>query len=45
MKQYVARLEKDFSLIERYENGLFQNIPGNKDQGLFESAVKYFTGK
>ena len=30
---------------ERYENGLFQNIPGNKDQGLFESAVKYFTGK
>ncbi|MGT2907907.1 phosphoribosylformylglycinamidine synthase [Streptococcus dentiloxodontae] len=30
---------------ERYENGLFQNIPGNKDQKLFESAVKYFTGK
>lgn len=30
---------------ERYENGLFQNIPGNKDQKLFESAVKYFTGE
>lgn len=30
---------------ERYEDGLFQNIPGNKDQHLFESAVKYFTGK
>jgi phosphoribosylformylglycinamidine synthase len=30
---------------ERYEEGLFQNIPGNKDQKLFESAVKYFTGK
>ena len=30
---------------ERYEGGLFQNIPGNKDQHLFASAVKYFTGK
>ena len=30
---------------ERYEDGLFQNIPGNKDQQLFASAVKYFTGK
>ena len=30
---------------ERWEDGLFQNIPGNKDQHLFESAVKYFTGK
>lgn len=30
---------------ERFEDGLFQNIPGNKDQKLFESAVKYFTGK
>ena len=30
---------------ERYEDGLFQNIPGNKDQHLFSSAVKYFTGK
>ena len=30
---------------ERYEDGLFQNIPGNKDQYLFASAVKYFTGK
>lgn len=30
---------------ERYEEGLFQNIPGNKDQGLFEAAVGYFTGK
>ncbi|HGI3270551.1 TPA: phosphoribosylformylglycinamidine synthase [Streptococcus agalactiae] len=30
---------------ERWEDGLFQNIPGNKNQKLFESAVKYFTGK
>ena len=30
---------------ERYEDDLFQNIPGNKDQQLFASAVKYFTGK
>ena len=30
---------------ERFEDGLFQNIPGNKDQPLFASAVKYFTGK
>lgn len=30
---------------ERYEDGLFQNIPGNKDQHLFVSAVCYFTGK
>lgn len=30
---------------ERWEEGLFQNIPGNKDQKLFESAVRYFTGK
>ena len=30
---------------ERFEDGLFQNIPGNKDQYLFASAVKYFAGK
>ncbi|MER0123653.1 phosphoribosylformylglycinamidine synthase [Streptococcus sp. ZJ100] len=30
---------------ERYEAGLFQNIPGEKDQKLFESAVRYFTKK
>ena len=30
---------------ERYEDSLFQNIPGNKDQHLFASAVRYFTGK
>ena len=30
---------------ERFEDGLFKNIPGNKDQHLFASAVKYFTGK
>ena len=30
---------------ERFEDGLFQNIPGNKDQYIFASAVKYFTGK
>lgn len=29
---------------ERYEKGLFKNIPGVKDQGLFESAVEYFRG-
>lgn len=28
---------------ERYEDGLFQNILGNKDQHLFRSAVEYFT--
>ena len=27
---------------ERYEDGLFQNIPGQKDQKLFESAIRYF---
>lgn len=30
---------------ERYEEGLFQNVPGHKDQQLFESAVRYFTKK
>lgn len=30
---------------ERWEDGLFQNIPGNKDQPLFASAVKYFKAK
>lgn len=29
---------------ERFEEGLFQNIPGNKDQWLFRSAVHYFRG-
>ncbi|GFH42287.1 phosphoribosylformylglycinamidine synthase [Lactococcus hodotermopsidis] len=29
---------------ERYETGLFKNIPGNKEQLLFESAVAYFRG-
>jgi len=29
---------------ERYEDGLFQNIPGQKDQFLFASAVNYFKG-
>ena len=28
---------------ERFENGLFQNIPGEKEQQLFESAVAHFT--
>lgn len=27
---------------ERYESNLFKNIPGNRSQGLFENAVKYF---
>ena len=30
---------------ERYEQDLFKNIPGQKDQSLFISAVRYFTGK
>ena len=30
---------------ERYESGLFKNIPGHKDQQLFESAVAYFRGE
>ena len=30
---------------ERWEEGLFQNIPGQKDQKLFESAVRYFRQK
>ncbi|CQR26152.1 phosphoribosylformylglycinamidine synthase [Streptococcus varani] len=30
---------------ERWEKDLFKNIPGNKDQKLFASAVAYFTGK
>lgn len=30
---------------ERFEDGLFKNIPGNKEQRLFESAVKYFQNK
>ena len=28
---------------ERYRPGLFKNIPGNKDQGLFRSGVEYFS--
>jgi len=27
---------------ERYEDGLFQNIQGNKDQNIFKNAVNYF---
>lgn len=27
---------------ERAEDGLFKNVPGHKDQALFESAVNYF---
>lgn len=27
---------------ERYETGLFKNVPGQKDQSLFASAVRYF---
>lgn len=29
---------------ERVEEGLFQNVPGQKDQGLFVAAVNYFRG-
>ena len=27
---------------ERFEENLYINIPGNKDQFIFESGVKYF---
>jgi phosphoribosylformylglycinamidine synthase len=27
---------------ERIGRGLYQNVPGNYDMGLFRSAVKYF---
>ena len=27
---------------ERFKGGVFQNIPGEKDQKIFESGVKYF---
>ncbi len=30
---------------ERYEDGLFKNIHGNREQQLFENAVAYFQGK
>ncbi|MBS7578181.1 MULTISPECIES: phosphoribosylformylglycinamidine synthase [unclassified Enterococcus] len=30
---------------ERFEAGLFKNIPGNKEQSLFVSAVSYFQNK
>ncbi|MDY2957752.1 phosphoribosylformylglycinamidine synthase [Floccifex sp.] len=30
---------------ERYEDGLFKNIAGNKDQNIFENGVRYFTHK
>ena len=30
---------------ERYEEGLFQNIDGNKNQPLFENGVRFFTHK
>lgn len=28
---------------ERYEDGLFQNISGNKNQSIFENGVRFFT--
>lgn len=28
---------------ERYEDGLFQNIYGNRDQNIFENGVRFFT--
>jgi len=28
--------------VERTGDGLYKNIPGNYDMGLFRSAVKYF---
>ncbi len=30
---------------ERYEDGLFQNISGDKDQNIFENGVRFFTHK
>ncbi len=30
---------------ERYAEGLFKNIHGNKEQNLFQNAVKYFKGE
>ena len=30
---------------ERWEEGLFKNIAGNKDQNIFENGVRYFTHK
>ncbi|MDO4467062.1 MAG: phosphoribosylformylglycinamidine synthase [Bacillota bacterium] len=30
---------------ERWEDGLFQNIAGNKDQDIFTNGVKFFTHK
>ncbi|MCF0106113.1 MAG: phosphoribosylformylglycinamidine synthase subunit PurQ, partial [Holdemanella sp.] len=30
---------------ERYEDGLFKNIAGNKDQNIFENGIRYFTHK
>ena len=27
---------------ERYENGVFKNVPGNKEQQIFTNALKYF---
>ena len=28
---------------ERYSNGTFKNVPGEKDQPLFVAGVEYFT--
>lgn len=28
---------------ERYQNGLYKNVSGNKDQNLFQNAIDYFT--
>jgi hypothetical protein len=28
---------------ERYSNGTFVNVPGEKDQPLFAAGVEYFT--
>ena len=30
---------------ERISRGVAKNIPGEKDQRLFESAVRFFSGK
>ena len=30
---------------ERYEEGLFQNIDGNKEQNIFANGVNYFRQK
>ena len=51
MKKVEGIFSKDGKIFgkmghsERYEEGLMQNIYGNKDQNIFENGVRYFTHK